>query len=208
MTAQLLGDRLDLARRHPLHVHLGQRAHQRLLRALIAGEQLGRETAPPRSLAMTARFIQAVLQTDRDTTPRAGPGRRRTRRPGGGPAGSTRPLRRPMGHREGAHRPPRLLLLRSLGLDPPNRIEHDAGRRDSIAIEPPDAHHAAPGSGGGEGRRVLEGEQRHLVAGHLWRCTSAASVKRSISLAFSHSSSSMRFPRILLSRGRFRDRCD
>ena len=116
--------------------------------------------------------------------------------------------RRPMGPREGAHRPPRLLLFRSLGLDPPNRIEHDAGRRDRIAIEPPDAHHAAPGPGAGEGRRVLEGEQRRLVAGHLWRCTSASSVKRSISLAFSHSSSSMRFPRILLSRGRFRDRCD
>ena len=103
-----------------------------------------------------------------------------------------------MGHREGAHRPPRLLLFRSLGLDPPNRIEHDAGRRDPIAIEPPDTHHAAPGSGGVEGRRVLKGEQRRLVAGHLWRGTSASSVERSISLALSRSSSSMRSPRILL----------
>ena len=65
---------------------------------------------------MTARFIQAVLQADRDTTPRAGPV---VEEPAGqgGPEGSTRPLRRPMGHREGAHRPPRLLLFRSLGLD-------------------------------------------------------------------------------------------
>ena len=45
MAAELLGDRLDLAGRHALHVHLGQRRHQRLLRALVALEQLGREAA-------------------------------------------------------------------------------------------------------------------------------------------------------------------
>ncbi len=44
MAAQLLGDRLDLPGRHALHVHLGQRRHQRLLRALVALEQLGRES--------------------------------------------------------------------------------------------------------------------------------------------------------------------
>ena len=43
MAAQLLGDRLDLAGRDALHVHLGQRRHQRLLGALIALEELGRE---------------------------------------------------------------------------------------------------------------------------------------------------------------------
>ena len=46
-----------------------------------------------------------------------------------------------MGHREGAHRPPRLLVFRGLGFDPPNLIEHDADRRDRIAIVPPDEHH-------------------------------------------------------------------
>jgi hypothetical protein len=43
VAAQLLGDRLHFAGRHPLHVHLGQRRYQRPLRALIAFEQLGRE---------------------------------------------------------------------------------------------------------------------------------------------------------------------
>jgi hypothetical protein len=41
MTAQLLGHGLDLAGGHALDVHLGQRRHQRLLRALVALEQLG-----------------------------------------------------------------------------------------------------------------------------------------------------------------------
>ena len=47
MAAQLLGDRLDLAGRNALHVHLGQRRHQRLFGALIALEELGREPAVP-----------------------------------------------------------------------------------------------------------------------------------------------------------------
>ena len=45
MAAQLLGNRLNLARRNALHVHLCQRRHQRSLRALIALEQFGREPA-------------------------------------------------------------------------------------------------------------------------------------------------------------------
>jgi hypothetical protein len=45
--AQLLGDCLDLAGRDPLHIHLGQRRHQRLLRALPTLEQFRRETAAP-----------------------------------------------------------------------------------------------------------------------------------------------------------------
>ena len=45
VAAQLLGDRLDLAGRHALDVHLGQRRHERLLGALVAFEQLGREAA-------------------------------------------------------------------------------------------------------------------------------------------------------------------
>src|SRR5271165_2154675 len=47
VAAQLLGDRLDLAGRDALHVHLGQRRHQRLLGALVALEELGREPAVP-----------------------------------------------------------------------------------------------------------------------------------------------------------------
>src|SRR3546814_6335850 len=43
MAAQLFGDRLYLARRNALDIHLGQRRHQRLLRPLVALEQLGRE---------------------------------------------------------------------------------------------------------------------------------------------------------------------
>jgi hypothetical protein len=44
--AELLGDRLHPAGRHPLHVQLGQRRHPPcLLRVLIAFEQLGREAA-------------------------------------------------------------------------------------------------------------------------------------------------------------------
>src|SRR3546814_2670315 len=39
MAAQLFGDRLDLARRNALDIHLGQRRHQRLLRPLVALEQ-------------------------------------------------------------------------------------------------------------------------------------------------------------------------
>jgi hypothetical protein len=45
VTAQLLGDRLDLPRRDPLHVHLGQSRHQRPLRTLVALEQLGGKPA-------------------------------------------------------------------------------------------------------------------------------------------------------------------
>ena len=45
MAAQLLGDRLHLSGRDALHVHLGQRRDQRLLGALIAFEQFGREPA-------------------------------------------------------------------------------------------------------------------------------------------------------------------
>ena len=45
MAAQLLGDRLHLSGRDPLHIHLGQRGDQRLLGALVAFEQLGREPA-------------------------------------------------------------------------------------------------------------------------------------------------------------------
>jgi hypothetical protein len=45
VTAELLGDRLDLAGRDALHVHLGQRRNERLLGALVALEKLGRE--PP-----------------------------------------------------------------------------------------------------------------------------------------------------------------
>ena len=45
VAAQLLGDRLDLAGRDALHVHLGQRRHQRLFGALAAFEQFGREAA-------------------------------------------------------------------------------------------------------------------------------------------------------------------
>ena len=43
MAAQLLGNRLHLARRNPLHIHLRQGRHQRPLRTLVALEQLGRE---------------------------------------------------------------------------------------------------------------------------------------------------------------------
>ena len=92
MTAQRapLGDRLDLARRHPLHVHLVASAiASAFLRPLI--REVPGSAAASRSLAMTARWIHAVLQTDRDTTPRAGPGRRRTRRPGGNPPGRPAP---------------------------------------------------------------------------------------------------------------------
>jgi hypothetical protein len=42
-----LGNRLDLPGRHALHGHLGARRHQRLLGALVALEQLGREAAGP-----------------------------------------------------------------------------------------------------------------------------------------------------------------
>jgi hypothetical protein len=47
MAAQLLGDRLDLAGRDALHVHLGQRRHQGLFRALVAFEQFDREPTIP-----------------------------------------------------------------------------------------------------------------------------------------------------------------
>jgi len=45
VAAQLLGDGLDLPGRDALNVHLGERRHERLLGALIAFEQLGREAA-------------------------------------------------------------------------------------------------------------------------------------------------------------------
>ena len=45
VAAELLGDRLDLPGRDTLHVHFGQRRHQRLLGALIAFEKLSREAA-------------------------------------------------------------------------------------------------------------------------------------------------------------------
>lgn len=47
MAAQLFGDHLDLASRHPLHIHLRQRRHQSALRALVALEQLGGEAPLP-----------------------------------------------------------------------------------------------------------------------------------------------------------------
>ena len=47
VAAQRLGHRLDLSGRNPLDVHRGQGADQRLLRALIALEQLGREPPHP-----------------------------------------------------------------------------------------------------------------------------------------------------------------
>src|SRR3546814_2194040 len=43
MPARVFGERLDLARRNALDIHLGQRRHQRPLRPLVALEQLGRE---------------------------------------------------------------------------------------------------------------------------------------------------------------------
>ena len=45
VAAQLLGDRLDLACRDALDVHLRQGAHQRLLGALVTFEQLGGEAS-------------------------------------------------------------------------------------------------------------------------------------------------------------------
>ena len=45
VAAQLLGDRLHLPCRDPLHIHLRQGRHQRLLGALITFEKLGREAA-------------------------------------------------------------------------------------------------------------------------------------------------------------------
>jgi hypothetical protein len=47
VTAQLLGDGLDLPCRDTLHIHLGQRSHQGTLGALIALEQLGGEPPLP-----------------------------------------------------------------------------------------------------------------------------------------------------------------
>ena len=58
VAAQLLGDRLDLAGRDALHVHLRQRRHERLLGALIALEELGREPAVP-----VLRHAQSSLPT-------------------------------------------------------------------------------------------------------------------------------------------------
>jgi hypothetical protein len=47
VSAQLLGDRLHLPRRDTLDVHLREAGDERLLRALVAGEELGREAAIP-----------------------------------------------------------------------------------------------------------------------------------------------------------------
>ena len=61
MAAQLLGDRLDLAGRNALHVHLGQRRHERLLGALIALKELSREPPIP-----VLRHAQLELANPRD----------------------------------------------------------------------------------------------------------------------------------------------
>jgi hypothetical protein len=45
VAAQLFGDRLDFSSRHTLHVHLGERGSECLLRTLVVCEQLGREVA-------------------------------------------------------------------------------------------------------------------------------------------------------------------
>ena len=47
MADQFLGDLLDLPGRDPLHIPLNQGRNQRLLGALIAFEQLGREATLP-----------------------------------------------------------------------------------------------------------------------------------------------------------------
>src|SRR5215210_3409801 len=47
VAAELLGDRLDLPGRDPLHIHLGKSCYQGSLRALISFEQLGREVTLP-----------------------------------------------------------------------------------------------------------------------------------------------------------------
>ena len=82
--AQLLGDRLDLARRHALDVHLGQRAHERLLRPLVSVEELGREPALP-----VTGHPQLQLPNARDQTaavvPRPIPGPIRRALTGPGP---------------------------------------------------------------------------------------------------------------------------
>ena len=85
------------------------------------------------------------------------------------PARSGPSLRRRLGHRQGAHRPARALLPGRLGLEPPHRVEHDSRRRLGIAVEPAHEHDAALGPREVEGRRILEGEQRRLVAGHPGR---------------------------------------
>ena len=63
MTTQLLGDRLHLARRNPLHIHLRQRRHQCPLWTLIALEQLGRES--PRTILRNAQFELAYPRDQR-----------------------------------------------------------------------------------------------------------------------------------------------
>ena len=47
MAAQLFGDRLDLAGRHALHIHLRKRRHQGPLGTLVTLEQLSGEAAGP-----------------------------------------------------------------------------------------------------------------------------------------------------------------
>jgi hypothetical protein len=54
MADQLLRDLLDLPGRDPLHVHLRKRRNQRLLRALIALKQLGRE--PPLAILRNSQL--------------------------------------------------------------------------------------------------------------------------------------------------------
>jgi hypothetical protein len=63
VTAQLLGDHLDLARRHALHVHLGECRDERLLRALVTLKQLGRELS-----GAIARHAQLQLADARHQT--------------------------------------------------------------------------------------------------------------------------------------------
>ena len=70
MTAQLLGDRLDLPGRDPLHVHLGQRRHQRLLRALVALEQFRRslrraQERPARSCGTRSSSVPTRVTSER-----------------------------------------------------------------------------------------------------------------------------------------------
>src|SRR5208282_3279864 len=61
VVAQLLGDRLHLPRGDALDVQLGQRCHQRLLGALVAPEQLGRE---PNVLVLRHAQLQLAYARD------------------------------------------------------------------------------------------------------------------------------------------------
>lgn len=65
MPAQRFRHRLDLARRHPLHVHLRQRPNQSLLRPLVALEQLGRE--PTRTILRNSQLQRPNPRHQRPT---------------------------------------------------------------------------------------------------------------------------------------------